>query len=1008
VTSDSRSRVTDRLGRLTPEQRAAVQRRLAQRRPPESPLLRRSGDAALSPLGLDQERLWILDQLEPGSNTYNISVGLRFRGALDDSVFSAAVAAVVRRHEILRSGIELRDGRPWLRVHDVAAPDVRYMDLRAAPERLDATMRELVRIPFDLSVAGLMRIAVLRIADDEYQVVETMHHSITDQWSYVRFNREILEHYRAFQENRPPAVPDLPVQFGDFAQWQRDVFAGEARERHRTFWSGYLQGAPARLMLPYDILPGPEAGYWGARHYFRLGDEISGRFLAMCRSWRVTVSDGLLAVYAALLHEETGEHDIVIGLPSATRSRPETHDLIGFLLTNVPLRAQLPPDPAPAHVLESIRLASAAVADHREVPFSEIVKAASPERGIDRHPLIQTMHLVLDFDDTVFRVPGAEVYATEVEDGVSPMDLTLGWWRAGSTLYGRFEYRTALFRQATVDRLARRLMSLVADFVDYPDEPLRPRPGRRRHAAPRAVLPAPEDDSGQQPDQLLQIEAAWREILGRDVAPDDDFFHAGGTSLQVVELAHALRAAGFPASPRDVYRFPTMRGQLSLLRRGEPEQAVVPMDGRAVSPEQEELLEAGLERVEGWSHSLILVASSRLDPEWLRVTARRLVRAHPGLCSLFRRSADGGWQADQGDDWRWRVESPGADPAAVAAGHREFFDAVAGPLFAISLIPGEPDRVVLTAHHLVVDGISWQILVNDLDRAYRGEPPVAEPLHPARYASARRAQDFTGQLRYWREQRTPVAPLTCRRPGANALGGEATCEERVAMPGPVVSWLGESLTAVARAVSPWTGGHDVVVDFVGAGREHLLGTTWDPGRAVGYYATTFPVRLPSAADPVRNLELVIEALDGVPDGGKGYLALRYAADPSTRRDLAGDRPELSFNYLGTLLGDRPGPERLFTVARQIGPTGNERSARSHVVNVLFAVDGDDAIFTWQYNPDAIDENEVRSAARRAAAEFARLSQVRGNAGTPGVSGMSLREVNDMFATLSSDRNGSAS
>lgn len=1010
--------VADRFARLSPAQRASLQKKMKARNHADSalPLVRRpDADRALSPLGLDQERIWVLDQLDPGRHTYNISTGMRFKGAFDEQAFHRAVEALVHRHEILRSSIEVHAGEPRLCVHQKFEVPLTAIDLRATPDRLDDTIRSLVRRPFDLAAVGLLRVMAVRIADDEYHVVETMHHSVTDQWSFVRLNRELLAHYQAALEGRSAELPELPVQFGDFAAWQREAFTGAHRERERAFWRDYLDGAPARIALPYDRDPAG-AGHAGKHHYFLLEEELSEQFLAACRSRQVTLSDALLALYVALLHEETGGHDIVVGLPSATRSRPETHDLIGFLLTNVPLRARLPPQPTPLQILTAVRSASAAVADHREVPFSEIVEAAQPERSLDRYPLLQTMHLVLDFQETVVDLPDAEVVGIEVEDGVSPMDITVGWWRADQRLYGRIEYRTDLFTDETVGRLVARLLDLVRVFCDHADEPLTVRTdgGSHTHAASTATNTAAEsaDPGDADPAELARIVDVWRQVLGPDAGADPDlnFFQCGGTSLTAIRLAHALRTAGFELGPRQVFQAPTINGQLALARRA-PARAAVPTTGLdigSVSPQQEDLLEGGLTRPGLWTHSLVLTAGRRIDEEWLKIAIKRVVAAHPGLCSAFLHDGER-WRRQASRGWLWQPADAGAEPEAVAAAHREAFDLAGGPVFAASLVPGCPQRLVLTAHHLVVDGLSWKILVEDLDQAYRGRRPAAETHHPSAYAAALRSRDLNEQLPYWEDQVRGLSPLLCSTgPSAtNTLGGETEHRVSVELPmqGAATDWSVPTLAAVGLAAEPWFDSGAVVLDLVSQGRDFPRGPGWNPLRAVGFHASVHPLRLPPAkwADP---LGLVAKLLDAVPDSGTGYLAARWSDDRAVRDRTSGwPRAELSFNYQGALLhkdaGDGDGAA-LWQTSDRFGPAGNEENARYHKVAVIFEHDGKRGTFSWKYHPDAVDEAAVRSVAEAAGALFSRLVR-QPRPGDASTAGMSLTEVNMMLADLTRDR-----
>jgi aryl carrier-like protein len=971
--------LADRLARLSPEQRAVLRRRLGAAADTGPELRPHLGDRSWSPLGLDQERLWILEQLYPGSVTYNISAGLRFVGRLDVAALTAALNAVIQRHELLRSSIEVRDRRPVLIVSDESSGEVEFVDLRAASERLEEAVRTFVRRPFDLAEAGLLRVAVFRTAEAEYHVIESMHHAVTDHWSFGRLNEELLEHYRAIVQGRPPRVSELPVQFGDFARWQRDHFSGERQRHHRDFWRDYLAGATGELALPYDA-PRIGAGHEGRFHNFLLTPSVSAGFLRLQRTSRLTLPEALMAVYAALLYEETGQRDIIIGEASATRARPETYPLIGFLLTNTPVRIRLPEQPAPTHILGAAKAASAAVADHRQVPFSEIVAAASPTRSLDRHPLLQTMHVVLEFDNGSVEVPDADVNFTVIPDTPSPMDITVGWWTVNGQLFGRFEYRIDVFSATTIARLVRRLVDLVAEFVERPDRPLAVATPRRTVLATAARAGSGEAAVSElaSTEDIDRVAAVWRSVLGRDVGIDDGFFDVGGTSLMAIQLAQALRAAGLTLTTRQVFSRPTIAGQVALLAAGSgtPQR---PEPSGAVTFAQAEILAGG----PVGSHTLVLSGAWPIDPSELREAVDRLVSAHPSLCTEFRRHGVA-WQATAGSRWTWQVEEAGADVVTVAAGQRAAFDLDQGDLFAVSLLPGEIDRIVMSASDLVVDRHSWAVLIKDLAKACRGEDLRTEAVSSMDYMAALSGTDFTGQLAFWQGQQEPPTPLIC-------IGGDESLEteylRRMTPLGDAVSWFGEALAAVVRAVGSRVAGDDVIVDMVTPGRDFSAVPDWDPLNSVGCYTCTYPVRFSVADDVAR-------ALTRIPCGGRGYDVLRLSANPAISSIVRGwVPPEISFEYRGVT------PGRM--LAGPLGEVSDFRSGdscppRRRTLDILVDAEDGDLIFSWRYDAGVLAPAVVRSMADRAAEEFARLSDGRlGSAA--GMTNMSLDAVNDVFA-----------
>ncbi|MFF7476194.1 condensation domain-containing protein [Streptomyces sp. NPDC008092] len=1022
-------RLTARLARLSPAQRAALTSRLAAR--DGLVLGPRPGPRDRFPLGMDQERLWILDQLDPGTTTYTLGYGLRVRGAFDPDLFRRAADALVSRHELLRSGAEAEDGRPFLRVHPDRRADLGFTDLTrddttvvpadGIEARRQEFIAEQVRRPFDLAADPVLRLAVAKVAEDDHQIVETMPHSFVDQWSYVRLNEELLEHYRALAEGRPPRVAEMPVQFGDWAHWQRERFAGPHGARHREFWRTFLDGVPQRLALPYDRSP-DTTDHRGEHCNFTLDGTVAEAFFRHAREARTTPATAMTAVYAALLYEVTGQRDLIIGIPTATRNEPAAEPLIGFLLTSIPLRITLPENPAPEDVLAAVASAAAAVADHREVPFGEIVEAAAPDRSAHRYPLLQTMLVQLDLDDSkTLELPGAEVYANAVPEGISTMDLTTAWWRVGATVYGRIEYRTALFEHATVAALADRLLQLVEQFTRHPGEPLR-RPAPALPVPPAPLLggsTAPGDAAAgpAAAGTLTRVTTAWCDVLGVESAdPEAVFFTSGGTSLLAVRLAHRLRGDGVTVTLKDVFTHPTPAGLAQVLaaRRDTPaDRAPVPPVG-PLGPEQEMLLSRGLSRVEDLSHSHVLTAAGPLDPERLRQAAEDVVRAHPALTTAVRPDGTLGTRLVPGADWHWSAEPAGTDPRRVVAAQRARFDRGAGPLFAVSHLPGAPgeaDRVVVGASHLVIDGMSWGIVIADLAAAYRGEPPAPEHAGHAEHAAVVRALDPAPHAGYWRAQSGGAGPYRWRLDGPNTYGGERSFEVSLPLPPDGYGTLqAAALTAVARALRPWASQDRPSVWLIGLGRDPLAALPdWDPDRAVGFYAAAHPFRVPLTGGPAEDdLRATAAALRGIPDSGKTFGLLGCAADPGLRAEFAAlEQPRVVVNHLGELTDPVDGSAGPFIASAQTAATGNAEVEREVDVDIAVGVRDGQAVLRWLFNPDAVDAAAVHEAAEAAVRDLRDLlegeRQPRLPDGLPGVTGVTEESMERLFARLSRER-----
>ncbi len=439
-----------------------------------------AGGGEAFPLSFAQRRLWFLDQLQPGLPVYNVARAVGAAGVLDPAMLAAALAEIVRRHQVLRTVFSAEggaDGEPLQVVLPPRTPELPQVDLTALPagarqaeeRRLAAT--EAAR-PFDLARGPLLRTALVRLGAADHVLLLTLHHVVADAWSMTILFRELGELITAFAAGRPSPLPPLPAQYGDFARVQRERLAGEALQAQLSWWRARLAGAPALLELPADRpRPAVPSGR-GGTVAFTLPDGIAGRLRELGRSSRASLFMTLLAAYQALLARFTGAVDLVAGTPVANRERPEWADLIGFFLNTLALRGDLSGDPSFGELLRRVRDGALAAYAHAEVPFERLVEELQPERTAGHEPLFQTMFILDSTPQRPLVLPGLTLTPRAVHSGTAKFDLMLTVEDAGEELRGHAEYARDLFEAATVERLVGHWQTLLTAMVECPDQRL--------------------------------------------------------------------------------------------------------------------------------------------------------------------------------------------------------------------------------------------------------------------------------------------------------------------------------------------------------------------------------------------------------------------------------------------------------------------------------------------------------------------------------------------------------
>jgi amino acid adenylation domain-containing protein len=428
------------------------------------------------PLTFGQRRLWFLEQLEPENRIYNDVMAMRLGGALDVGALRGAVDAIVERHEVLRTVFPEVDGEPAQVV--VAGMRIPFEERDLSHLPADELLPEVQRIsdalahaPFDLARGPLMRVLLARLADDDHALVIPIHHIVSDGWSMGVFFRELSTLYSAFREGRPSPLPPLPVQYGDFAVWQEDHLAGGALERQIAYWKERLRGVPALLELPTDRPRPAEQTYRGSSYDFMLPRDLSAQVQALAQREGATVFMFLLAAMGALLARYTGEDDIVVGSPIASRTRPELENVIGLFANTLPLRVDVSGDPTFRELLARVREGTFEDYANQDLPFERLVEELRIERSLSYNPLYQVM-LVLQNTPMGDPLPDLAIRPLRTTHDTAKLDLSATMMETAQGIFGGWEYSTELFDRETIARLTDHFATLLRGIVEGPDRRL--------------------------------------------------------------------------------------------------------------------------------------------------------------------------------------------------------------------------------------------------------------------------------------------------------------------------------------------------------------------------------------------------------------------------------------------------------------------------------------------------------------------------------------------------------
>jgi amino acid adenylation domain-containing protein len=457
---------------------AALRRKLLQHRlgrardraRASSAIARRPPDLTVVPLSYPQQRLWFLERLGVTGSAYNTPLAVRLFGNLDVPSLSRALNEVVQRHEILRTNFLEQDGvgvqvvgSPWqfcLQAHDVPESDLRRR------------VREEVALPFDLEKDRLLRVVLLRLGPQDHVLVLTLHHMIIDGWSLDLLMRELSTLYEGFAAGSTPVLPPLPLQYADWAIWQRAWLEDAALQRQLEWWRARLAGAPAALDFPTDRNRPATQSYRGATHRFNVPVGLTAQLETFAQSAGATLFMLLLTVFKLVLSRWSGQQDIVVGTPIANRTRVETESLLGFFVNTLPIRTDLSGNPTFRELLARVRETALSSYVNQDLPFEKMVEAMQPVRDPSRQPLFQVMFALQQWPSQGTKTSGSLGLQILGEDYLNPtakFDITLTMSSTAAELAGTFEYSADLFEAATIERMAGHFNVLLAQIIADPE-----------------------------------------------------------------------------------------------------------------------------------------------------------------------------------------------------------------------------------------------------------------------------------------------------------------------------------------------------------------------------------------------------------------------------------------------------------------------------------------------------------------------------------------------------------
>ncbi len=474
--TETMGHLTQRIENLSPAKRALLERHLREKPPFVEECILPRAQRERAPLAFNQKSLWFLEQLNPHTSAYNLYDAKRLQGDCDSATLQQTLAAIVARHESLRTSFAEIEGEVQQIIHQATPLQFNYIDLSpypAAAREAEALQRlsQAAERPLDLGQGSLVQFTLVRLQAQEHILLVLLHHILSDGWSLGVFWQEFAQLYESFSHGQPASLPALPIQFGDYTAWQRNQKATAIGEQ-LAYWKTHLAGAPALLELPTDRPRPVVQSYRGAQQLVIFPRKLRDDLKTLSQGESTTLFMTLLAAFYTLLARYTGQEDLVVGSPLAGRARAETENLIGFFVNTLVLRTDLTGDPTFRELLKRVRDTALGAYSHQDVPFEKLVAELRPERSLSYNPLFQTAFALQNEASSEPTITGLQLSSVKIGSVTAKFDLFLSLCEVPDGLRATVEYSTDLFDAATMERLLQHYQRLLESIVSNPAQRL--------------------------------------------------------------------------------------------------------------------------------------------------------------------------------------------------------------------------------------------------------------------------------------------------------------------------------------------------------------------------------------------------------------------------------------------------------------------------------------------------------------------------------------------------------